>query len=154
MKLNLFPLTRHKNTLQFLPLPKALLLYKFHFSYDLIYWNEIPDIRQKVMESVIKYWNHIQTFAFVIFWPKTSNNDWPVSRIHNINSLASAQILRIPWRRKVQAVDTRTVFIKRNFMQIFTHETIHSNTWSFVVPSFFDNWQFVYFSYRFELTSH
>lgn len=46
---------------------ESFLPYKFHFSYNLIYWNEIPDIRQKVIESVIKYWNHIQTFAFCYF---------------------------------------------------------------------------------------
>lgn len=57
-----------------LPLPKAFLLRKLHFSHDLIYWNEIPDIRQKVMGSIIKYWNHIRTFAFVIFGPNSSNN--------------------------------------------------------------------------------
>jgi hypothetical protein len=99
-----------------LPLPKAFLLRKFHFSYDLIYWNEIPDIRQKVMGSVIKYWNHIRTFAFVIFGPKSSNDSDRAYFENPLNiSLASAQILRISRQREVQAVDMRTVFYHVEF---------------------------------------
>lgn len=66
MKFNLFPPTRHKNTLQLLLLPKAFCF--INFTSATIWFIEINSRHQtKVMESVIKYWNHIQTFAFCFF---------------------------------------------------------------------------------------
>lgn len=39
---------KHSSIVLLLPLPKAFLLYKFHFRPDdLIYWNEIPDFRHR-----------------------------------------------------------------------------------------------------------
>lgn len=145
MKFNLFPLTRHKNTLQLLPLPKAFcLLISLHF--DLIYWNEIPDIRQKVMERIVNIESN-STFAFL--QPKNERKRESLCGESAIIHLF--QIFRIPWRHKVHAVDTRAVW---NFMQIFTLKATLPNTWKFAVLSFPDDWQNVCFSFQSELISH
>ncbi len=119
---------------------ESFLPFKFHFNYDLIYLNEIPDIRQKVMASVIKYWNQIQFFSGRKFKQKSKNSPKSTCFFFRYSKFHDDTRLTLSIRGAV-----------RNFMQIFTHKATLPNTWKFAVLSFFNYWQNVYFYFQIEL---